>query len=99
MPAQQRVQGEQSVWLNPENAHDRDIAEGDIVRVHNERGEMLATAKITTDVSRGVVMAPMGVWRSQAKGQSTVNAINPTGFADLGNAPTFSDTRVEVERA
>ena len=30
---------------------------------------------------------------------STVNAVNPFVFADLGNAPTFSDTRVEIEPA
>lgn len=28
-----------------------------------------------------------------------VNAVNPVAFADLGNAPTFSDTRVQVEIA
>ncbi len=99
MDKQQRVQGEQSAWVNPADAEERDIADGDLVRVHNERGAILATAKVTDDVTRGVVMAHMGIWRSQAKGQSTVNAINPTVFADLGNAPTFSDTRVEVERA
>lgn len=99
LPAQQRVQGEQSASMHPEDAAHRDIADGDIVRVHNQRGEILAVAKVTDDVSRGVVMAPMGIWRNQAKGQSTVNAINPTEFADLGNAPLFNDTRVEVERA
>jgi hypothetical protein len=45
-------------------------------------------------------MAPMGAWRKNAKGGgSTVNAVNPFVFADLGNAPTFSDTRVEIEPA
>jgi hypothetical protein len=38
----------------------------------------------------------MGGWRAQAEGPTTVNAVNPVEFADLGNAPTFSDTRVEV---
>jgi hypothetical protein len=35
--------------------------------------------------------------RKNAKGHSTVNAVNPFVFADLGNAPTFSGTRVEIE--
>ena len=39
----------------------------------------------------------MGAWSKNTKNQSTVNAVNPFAFADLGNAPTFSDTRVEVE--
>jgi hypothetical protein len=32
-----------------------------------------------------------------SKEGNTVAAVNPFAFADLGNAPTFSDTRVEVE--
>ena len=38
-------------------------------------------------------------WRKNAKGRSTVNAVNPFVFADLGNVPTFSDTNVEIEPA
>jgi len=41
----------------------------------------------------------MGAWRKNARGHSTVNAVNPFVFADLGNAPTFSDTKVEIEPA
>jgi hypothetical protein len=38
----------------------------------------------------------MGAWPKNSKEGATVNAVNPFAFADLGNAPTFSDTRVEV---
>ena len=31
------------------------------------------------------------------KAMATVSVVNPFQFADLGNAPTFSDTLVEVE--
>jgi hypothetical protein len=44
----------------------------------------------------GVVVAPMGYWRSLSRTGATVNALNPSAFADLGRAPTFSDTLVEV---
>jgi anaerobic selenocysteine-containing dehydrogenase len=57
------------------------------------------STRVTDEIAAGVVMAPMGAWRKNAKGQSTVNAVNPFVFADLGNAPTFSDTRVEIEPA
>jgi hypothetical protein len=33
------------------------------------------------------------------RGYSTVDAVNPFAFADLGHAPTFSDTKVEIELA
>ncbi|WP_179966078.1 hypothetical protein [Modestobacter altitudinis] len=47
----------------------------------------------------GVVVSPMGAWLKNAPGRSTVNAVNPRAFADLGNAPTFSDSRVEIASA
>jgi anaerobic selenocysteine-containing dehydrogenase len=98
-PAQRRVQGEQAVTVHPHDAAERGIADGQYVRVHNDRGQFIARASVTDDIAPGVVMAPMGAWRKNAKGNSTVNAVNPFVFADLGNAPTFSDTKVEVEPA
>jgi hypothetical protein len=41
----------------------------------------------------------MGSWRKHSRAGATLAAVNPTAFADLGNAPTFSDTLVEVEIA
>ncbi len=94
---QKRVQGEQSVVLHPRDAQERGITEGQYVRVFNDRGQYVAVARISEDIAPGVAMSPMGAWRKNAKDDSTVNAVNPFVFADLGNAPTFSDTRVEVE--
>ena len=39
----------------------------------------------------------MGILRTRSG--CTVNAITPPAFADYGNAPTFSDTLVEVAAA
>jgi anaerobic selenocysteine-containing dehydrogenase len=97
--AQQRVQGEPTARLHPDDAAARGIAEGQLIRVFNERGEFVVRAVLTDEVAAGVVLASMGGWRAQAKGLATVNAVNPVEFADLGNAPTFSDTRVEVAPA
>jgi anaerobic selenocysteine-containing dehydrogenase len=98
-PAQRRVQGEQAVTVHPQDAAARGIADGQYVRVFNDRGQFAALARVTDEVARGVVMAPMGAWPKNAKGHATVNAVSPFVFADLGNAPTFSDTRVEIEPA
>ena len=97
-PMQRRVQGEQAITIHPQDAADRGIADGQHVRVFNDRGQFTALAQVSEDIAPGVVMSPMGAWPKNAKDQSTVNAVNPFVFADLGNAPTFSDTRVEVER-
>src|SRR5215472_10983123 len=96
-PAQRRVQGEQAVTVHPRDAAERGVADGQYVRVFDDRGQFIALARITDQIARGVVMAPMGAWPKNAKGHATVNAVNPFVFADLGNAPTFSDTKVEIE--
>ncbi|HEX9131653.1 MAG TPA: hypothetical protein VF844_05125 [Ktedonobacteraceae bacterium] len=44
----------------------------------------------------GVVVAPLGYWRKLSRSASTVNVVSSSTLADLGNAPTFSDTLVEV---
>ena len=98
-PAQRRVQGEQAVTVHPHDAADRGITDGQYVRLFNDRGQFTARARISDEIAPGVAMAPMGAWRKNAKDHSTVNAVNPFVFADLGNAPTFSDTRVEIEPA
>lgn len=94
---QKRVQGEQTVVLHPADAEERGITHGQYVRVFNDRGGFVALAEVSEDIAPGVALSPMGTWRKNAKDASTVNAVNPFRFADLGNAPTFSDTRVEVE--
>jgi len=84
--------------LHPTDAAARGIAEGDEVAVRSERGELRAQAQVSDDVAAGVVVCPMGYWMGSSGG-ATVNAVTAHGFADLGRAPTFSDTAVEVALA
>jgi hypothetical protein len=48
---------------------------------------------------RGVVVAPAGYWQRSNRRGPTVHALTPTAFADLGRAPTLSDTLVDVSVA
>ena len=85
--------------MHPHDAAERGITHGQYVRVFNDGGQFVALAWVTDEIAPGVVMARMGAWPKNAKGHATVNAVNPFAFADLGNAPTFSDTKVEIEPA
>ncbi len=89
-------EGEQKLFLHASDASARGIGDGDIVRVHNDRGSFVAVAKIGIEAMPGVVIAPMGHWVATSRAQATPAALNPTALADLGGAPTFSDNRVEV---
>ena len=95
---QLRHAGGQKVLINPADAATRGIAAGDVVRVYNDRGSFDAAADISADTMAGIVVAPMGYWARRDGDGRTVNAINPPAFADYGNAPTFSDTLVEVAK-
>ena len=91
------MQGEQTILISPGDAAERGITTGQYVRVFNDRGEFVIRAKIDASVLTGVAVSPMGGWRAHAKALATIAAVTPTRFADLGNAPTFSDTLVQIE--
>nr|WP_033289040.1 molybdopterin-dependent oxidoreductase [Amycolatopsis jejuensis] len=93
-----KVQKDPSLLIHPEDAEERGITTGARVRVFNNRGEFVVKAKIDKSVLPGVVVSHVGSWRMHADGLSTVSAVTPTVFGDLGNCPTFSDTLVQVER-
>jgi len=98
MARQQRIAGEPTVMIHPDDAAQRGIMDAQQVQVFNDRGSFSAVARVTTNVSSGVIVAPMGYWRKFSPSRSTVNVCNPTAFADLGHAPTFSNNMVEVRR-
>lgn len=56
------VNGREPIWINTKDAKRKGIKKGDIVRVFNKRGEVLAGAVITNDIKEGVVRLPEGAW-------------------------------------
>ena len=97
MDDKQKVQGEQFVLINQFDAKNRKVSDGDKVKVFNDRGSFNGVAKITEDVSPGIVVATLGYWRQLNK-NGTVNSISTAKLADMGNAPTFSDNLVEFSK-
>ena len=49
-----------------DDAAARGIADGDIVRLYNDRGACLAGARLTDGIRRGVVQLPTGAWYDPA---------------------------------
>jgi anaerobic dimethyl sulfoxide reductase subunit A len=52
----------QRIFINPIDAADRGIRDGDLVRVWNERGELVIPARVTPRILPGVVDIPQGAW-------------------------------------
>jgi biotin/methionine sulfoxide reductase len=57
-----KVAGREPIHLNPEDAAARGIADGDVVRVFNERGACLAGARLDAGLMRGVAKLSTGAW-------------------------------------
>jgi len=57
-----KVAGREALRLHPADAEQRGIADGDVVRVFNDRGACLAGAVLTQEVRQGVIQLPTGAW-------------------------------------
>ena len=49
-------------WVNPVDAEQRKIKDGDTIRGFNDRGEIRIEAKVTPRVIPGTVAIPQGMW-------------------------------------
>ena len=83
--------------LHPDDAEARGLADGDAVRVHNDRGSFLAAVKVDDATRPGLAFTYKAYWPRLSPGRRNVNAVTACATPDLGGGPTFHDTRVEVE--
>ncbi|WP_372575150.1 trimethylamine-N-oxide reductase TorA [Ruegeria jejuensis] len=56
------VQNREPCWISTQDAAARGIADGDIVRVFNDRGQILAGAVVTDKIMPGVIRIQEGGW-------------------------------------
>ncbi|GAA0035770.1 molybdopterin-dependent oxidoreductase [Brevibacterium metallidurans] len=101
-----KVSGREPCRLNPADAARRGIADGDIVRVFNDRGACLAGARLSEDVRPGVIQLSAGAWYQAADptvdGSLEIHG-NPNvltrdrGTSRLGQGPAALSTLVRVE--
>ena len=91
-------QGEQSVLMHPSDAERRNVSDGAVVSVYNDRGAFFGRAKVSEDVPAGLVVASLGYWHSLNR-EGAVNVISSSRYGGMGHCPTFSDNLVEVRLA
>jgi len=94
----ERVRRTAALTIHPDDAHVREIAEGDTVRVFNDRGTVTCHAAVSPMVRPGTVALPKGLWSRHTLNGSTANALTPDTLTDLGAGACFNDARVQVER-
>jgi anaerobic selenocysteine-containing dehydrogenase len=84
--------------IHTEDAVARDIATGDRVRVGNDRGSFIVTARVGDRTRPGVVVAPSVWWKKLSPDGNNANAVTGQALTDLGRAATFYDCLVEVTK-
>jgi anaerobic selenocysteine-containing dehydrogenase len=87
------------VEIHPDDAALRGIADGDMVRIFNQRGSCRLAAAVSATVPRGVIASLSGRWNKLSPDGQNVNALVSGRLTDMGGGPTFYSTLVEVERA
>lgn len=93
------MQSRPTLELNPEDAAARGIADGDLCRLYNDRGETFAWAVIIAGLISGTCSTQKQYKGSQTPGGVNVNALNSEMLSDFGFAPTFYSCLAEVEKA
>lgn len=102
-----KVSGREPLWLHPQDAAARRLQEGDVVRVFNARGALLAGVHITADIRPGVVQMSTGAWYdpldvltpgSLDKHGNPNVLTEDRGSSRLGQGCSAQSCRVEIER-
>jgi len=88
----------QKLEIHPQDAESRGVAEGDRVRLFNERGAIELTATLNAHLPAGVVAARLD-WAKLSEGGANINVLTSERLTDIGGGATFYSVLVEVEKA
>ena len=91
------MEGEPLLEIHPDDAATRQVKDGAMVRVFNDRGSYLCKAQISTRAQVGMVVG-LGIWwRKLGTDGKNVNELTSQRLTDMGRAPVFYDCAVQVE--
>jgi anaerobic selenocysteine-containing dehydrogenase len=90
------TEGEPALEIHPMDAAVRAIADGDRVRVFNERGSFELRARVSDRARPGCVVALSIWWKKLAADGKNANEVTHLGLTDIGRGPAFYDCLVEV---
>ncbi|WP_127531306.1 molybdopterin-dependent oxidoreductase [Paenibacillus kobensis] len=83
------------LYINAADAEAAGIANGETVRIWNDRGECLLTASVGETVLRGVLVS-QGLWADMPGSKHNVNSLTPDREADMGGGAVFFSGRVNM---
>jgi anaerobic selenocysteine-containing dehydrogenase len=95
LPSIRALDPETIAEMSPVDAAARAIAEGDRVRVFNDRGSVEIGVRFDHSLRPGCLVIHNGWWLSEGGGINLLSAARET---DMGHGAAFHDNAVEVER-
>ncbi|MCI0662141.1 MAG: molybdopterin oxidoreductase family protein [Acidobacteria bacterium] len=98
LPSFIHAEKEPRLEIHTVDAAQRNIKDGDRVRVFNDRGEFQLTARVSEKPRPGVVVALSVWWKKLTSDGCNANEVTSQALTDLGAAATFYDVLVEVEK-
>jgi anaerobic selenocysteine-containing dehydrogenase len=84
------------IELSKQDARIRDIEDGEMVRVWNDRGSCKLVARISNRVKSGVAVALSIWWNKLSPDGANVNMTTSQALTDMGGGATFYDNLVQV---
>jgi anaerobic selenocysteine-containing dehydrogenase len=82
--------------MHPDDAGARGLADGDLVRIFNDLGEVHCPLQVAPAIRPGIVSLPKGLWRRSTRNGATGTALVPDTLTDIGGGACFNDARVQV---
>jgi len=82
--------------MHPDDATARGLANGDMVRIFNELGEVHCELRVLPTIRPGIVSLPKGLWRRSTRNGVTGTALVPDTLTDIAGGACFNDARVQV---
>jgi molybdopterin guanine dinucleotide-containing S/N-oxide reductase-like protein len=95
LPSVQQMEEAGLLEMSPQDAKNRKVIDGDLVRVFNGRGEIVLKARVDGNVQPGVVSAHLH-WAKLSRDNVNINVLTSEKLTDMGNSATFYSVLVEV---
>ncbi len=95
--------GRQEMWMNSIDAGKRNIKNGDLVKVYNDRGIVKIPVLVTNRIIPGTVAIPQGAWHTADKDgvdiRGAINTLTTQEPSPLAKGNPQHTNLVEVEKA
>ncbi len=99
VPRLQAMMSRPTVEMSVNDAKERGIEDGDLVRLYNDRGETYCYAVVIKGLLDGVCATQKQFKGSNTPGGINVNVLNSEMLTDFGMSPTFYSCLAEIEKA